>query len=106
MSELVPEPDEGEAYYELRVKGSTVKPSAWNGFVLAESVGDARALIRDAHPSVGLGIQGIGGITARGAVATRSTLLDLLHGAMRPNAVVFREGNEVRRVHRGMLGDR
>lgn len=104
MTETLPEPDDGQRFYEVRAKGKGMKPNYWTGYVLATSQRQARDILKDGYPGISLGIQGIRSVRVAGNIVP-GDIEDRIRGVTHPNAVVFRDGGEVKRIHRGQLPD-
>lgn len=110
MHELLPEPAEGESFYSMKAKGRGMKPNYWVGFCLASSAEEAEEIIEEGYKnrSISMGIQGLRYAKSRGEVGLGDDGWDiemLVRSATHPNSVVFRDGDEIKRVHRGMLKD-
>lgn len=110
MHELLPEPAEGESFYSMKAKGRGMKPNYWVGFCLASSSEEAEEIIEEGYNtnSISMGIQGLRYVKARGEVGSGDedwNVERLVRSTTHGNSVVYRDGGEVKRVHRGMLED-
>jgi len=106
MHELLPEPAEGESFYSMKAKGRGMKPNYWVGFCLASSSEEAEEIIEEGYNnhSISMGIQGLRCAESRGKVEAPGDRIErLVRSSTHPNSVVFRDGDEIKRVHRGML---
>ena len=107
MHSKLPEPTDDKLLYVTSVRGAAVEASAWVGYVVAEDINDAEAIVTEAvtDPSndVDLGIQGIDAIEAVGQVDWQK-LEARFHNPGRPNEVLFRDGDTVEQVEQASLG--
>lgn len=102
MHDKLPEPNDDEMFFRVKAQGGGAKPITWHGYVLAGTGAEARKLIQDSNAVDLIGLQGLRRVSPYDKVGS-DMLAERLLDAANPNEVLFEEGGEVQRVHRGDL---